>query len=82
MFMNIFSITTVVINKFVFLLQAVRRGHKQIVRFLLEHGANFSAQNNSGFSALTYAKMMRLTEIEDIIVDHITRSVDQTYLGQ
>jgi len=51
----------------------VRRGHKQIVKFLLEHGANFSAQNNSGFTAVTYAKMMRLTEIEDIIVDYISR---------
>lgn len=56
-----------------FCLQAVKRGHKQIVKFLLEYGANFSAQNNSGFSALTYAKMLRLTEIEDIITEFITR---------
>jgi ankyrin repeat protein len=50
-----------------------KKGHKQIVRFLLENGANFSEQNSSGYTALSYAKMMRLTEIEDIIVDHINR---------
>ncbi|XP_071112660.1 M-phase phosphoprotein 8-like isoform X2 [Haliotis cracherodii] len=55
------------------LMKAVKRGHKQIVRYLLESGANFSYQTYSGCSALTYAKLHRLGDVEDIIVDHIAR---------
>ncbi|XP_046555717.1 M-phase phosphoprotein 8-like [Haliotis rubra] len=55
------------------LMKAVKRGHRQIVRYLLESGANFSYQSYSCCSALSYAKLHRLPDVEDIIVDHISR---------
>ncbi|XP_050394413.1 M-phase phosphoprotein 8 [Patella vulgata] len=55
------------------LIKAVKRGHKQICQCLLENGANFALTTNNGYSALTYAKTMRHFDVEDIMIDHISR---------
>ncbi|ESO85768.1 hypothetical protein LOTGIDRAFT_85177, partial [Lottia gigantea] len=55
------------------LIKAVKRGHKQITQCVLEAGANFALKSNSGYSALTYAKTMRNLDVEDLMIDHISR---------
>ncbi|XP_041354288.1 M-phase phosphoprotein 8-like [Gigantopelta aegis] len=55
------------------LMKAVKRGHKQIVCYLLESGANFASLTKTGYSALTFAKLLRASDVEDIIVDHISK---------
>lgn len=53
--------------------QAVKRGSPQIVTFLLERGANFASQTITGNSAMTYAKMLHVCDVEDILFDHVAR---------
>ncbi|XP_064617661.1 M-phase phosphoprotein 8-like isoform X2 [Liolophura sinensis] len=55
------------------LMKAVKRGSPQIVTFLLERGANFASQTITGNSAMTYAKMLHVCDVEDILFDHVAR---------
>ena len=53
--------------------QAVRRGDKQILKLILDHGADFSLTASTGLSSLQMAKQYRLADIETTLIDHIQK---------
>lgn len=49
-------------------MEASQEGHVNIVRYLIERGANIHAETNTGDSALTYACANGHTMIADILL--------------
>ncbi len=52
------------------LMVASINGHKEIVKFLVDNGANVNLQNNEGWTALTAASELGHKEIVQLLVDH------------
>lgn len=51
----------------------MRRGDKQILKLILDHGANFTLVSRAGLSPLQMAKQYRLADVETTLIDHIQR---------
>ena len=62
---------------YILLFQAVKRGHKSVVRVLLDYGANFSSPHNSD-TPIKLANHYNHRDIADIINTHISKYVCAT----
>ena len=52
------------------LIWAAIQGHEEVVRVLLEQGANLEARNNNGDTALMWASVMGHKEVVELLLDH------------
>lgn len=60
-------------------MEAAQEGHVNIVKFLIEKGANIHAVTNTGDSALTYACANGHTIIADILLQCGAELVSATF---
>lgn len=52
------------------LMEAAQEGHLELVRYLLENGANVHAQTQTGDTALTYACENGHTDVADLLLQY------------
>jgi len=57
-------------SNFTPLMEAVTSSHKEIVKYLIEQGANIEQRDSFGFSAIDFARKMKKDEILELLKEY------------